>query len=86
MRWIARLVLVVAVGGCSDNITNNYTIINEGPTSVVQAKVFGWRCGIGDFYNNPEGPGRFTSSNPLRAQITFESVNGNSHSEYTSDS
>ena len=86
MWWLALIFMLAAIGGCGDKITNYYTTVNEGMTSIVRAKLIGWRCGVGDFHNNPEGPGRFTSSDPLRALVTFEYINGNGHSEYTNDS
>lgn len=80
------MLVLAAIAGCGDDITNYYTTINEGPASDVSVRVNGWRCGVRDFWNNMEGPGKFSSERAFRAELIFDYINGNTHSQFTDDS
>lgn len=86
MKRVALILMLTAIAGCGDKITNQFNTIIEGPTTPTKATVLGWRCGVGDLINNGSGPGTFDSSPGRRARVTFEYINGNNHFEYTDDS
>lgn len=85
MKLILLLASVLVIAGCGDKVTNNYTTINEVPASNVSVRVNGWRCGVRDYVNNG-GPGRFSSERAFSAELIFEYINGNAHSQFTDDS
>lgn len=85
MKLILLLTSVLIIAGCGDKVTNNYTTINEGLASNVSVRVNGWRCGVRNYVNN-DGPGRFSAARAFSAELIFEYINGNTHSQFTDDS
>lgn len=85
MKSVICLIMLLVIVGCSDKITNNYTI-NNGVVSEVKASVTAWYCNIGDLAANPDGGIKCNSEELHRARMTFCYISGSKHSQCTDDS